>query len=81
MLNLGIGEIILIAVVAMVFIPPEKLPRVATTLGRWMAKVQKGFSEMKQGITQSVEKEAKDIKEKIQLTRNKSQSEPEKKSS
>lgn len=69
MLNLGMGEIILIAVVAMVFIPPEKLPSVATTLGRWMAKVQKGFNEIKQGIAQSVEKEVKEVKEKIQLKR------------
>lgn len=54
MFNLGMSELILIAVLALIFIGPKQLPEVAKTVGRLIAEFKKATSE----ITDSVNKSA-----------------------
>lgn len=60
MFNLGPQELIIIAIVALIIIPPSKLPGFATTLGRIFRKAQMTFLEMKHGIETSVEEPKSD---------------------
>lgn len=50
MFNMGGGELILISIAALLLIPPKKLPEVATSLGRLMAQLQNGISEVKRNV-------------------------------
>lgn len=47
MLNLGMGELVLIALVALILIPAKELPKVATSLGRFVAGLQRSFNKIK----------------------------------
>lgn len=57
MFNMGPGEIILIAIVALIFIPPDKLPEVATKLGRMYHQFRSNFNELKSGVEHGIKKE------------------------
>jgi len=60
MLNMGAGELVLVAIIALLVIPPKKIPQVATTLGRWLSQLQKSFQELKSGVqSQLIDSELK----------------------
>lgn len=65
MFNMGGGELALVALVALLILGPKKLPEVATTLGRWLRQLQKGFEEVKGSVKEGLrEEETKDLTEK-----------------
>lgn len=55
MIDLGISKLILIGAVALVFVGPEKLPKVARTVGTWLGKAQRYVNEVKAEVSRSVE--------------------------
>ena len=59
MLNLGTGEVLVILVVALVVLGPEKLPGAARQAGRWLAelrKVSSGFqAELRDALQEPVD--------------------------
>jgi sec-independent protein translocase protein TatB len=64
MIDLGISKMALIGAVALIVIGPEKLPRVARTLGQWVGKAQRYVADMKAEVNRSVElDELKKMKE------------------
>lgn len=50
MFDIGFTEILLIGVVALIVIGPEKLPAVARTAGRWVGKAQRFVAGVKSDI-------------------------------
>ncbi|UCD68187.1 MAG: twin-arginine translocase subunit TatB [Betaproteobacteria bacterium] len=55
MFNFGIPELMIIAVVGLIVIGPERLPRVARTLGHLVGRMQRYVSEIKADINREVE--------------------------
>ena len=55
MFNFGISELMIIAVVGLIVIGPERLPRVARTLGHLFGRMQRYVSEIKADINREVE--------------------------
>lgn len=55
MIDLGISKMALIGVVALIVIGPEKLPRVARTVGTLMGKAQRYVSDVKAEVSRSME--------------------------
>lgn len=55
MFDIGFSEILLIMVVALIVIGPERLPRVARSLGQWWARLQRYVNKVKQEISTSAE--------------------------
>ena len=55
MIDLGISKMALIGAVALIVIGPEKLPRVARTLGTLLGKAQRYISDVKQEVNRSME--------------------------
>ena len=55
MFDIAFSEIELIAVVALVVIGPERLPRVARTLGHMLGRLQRYVSEVKADINREIE--------------------------
>ena len=57
MLDLGISKMALIGAVALVVIGPEKLPRVARTLGTLLGKAQRYVADVKAEVNRSMDLE------------------------
>jgi len=57
MFDIGISEMMVIAVVALVVLGPERLPRVARQAGEWIVKLQRYVADVKNDITRQVELE------------------------
>ncbi|MGV3571769.1 MAG: Sec-independent protein translocase protein TatB [Ramlibacter sp.] len=55
MIDLGVAKMALIGVVALVFIGPEKLPRVARTVGTLLGKAQRYVADVKAEVNRSME--------------------------
>lgn len=55
MIDLGISKMALIGVVALIVIGPEKLPRVARTVGTLMGKAQRYVSDVKAEVSRSMD--------------------------
>lgn len=55
MIDLGISKIALIGAVALIVIGPEKLPRVARTVGMLLGKAQRYVNDVKQEVSRSME--------------------------
>ena len=55
MFNFGITELMIIAVVGLIVIGPERLPRVARTLGHLVGRMQRYVTEIKADINREVE--------------------------
>ena len=55
MFDIGFTEIVVIAVVALIVIGPEKLPKVARTLGHMFGRLQRYVNEVKADINREIE--------------------------
>ena len=55
MIDLGISKIALIGAVALIVIGPEKLPKVARTVGTLLGKAQRYVSDVKAEVNRSIE--------------------------
>ena len=55
MFDIGFSEILLVMVVALIVIGPERLPQVARSVGQWWGRIQRYVSKVKQEINTSIE--------------------------
>src|SRR5271155_2037112 len=55
MFDIGFSEIMVIAVVALIVIGPERLPKVARTLGHMFGRLQRYVNEVKADINREME--------------------------
>ncbi|MCS6945497.1 MAG: Sec-independent protein translocase protein TatB [Sutterellaceae bacterium] len=55
MFDFSLGELGLIGVVALVVLGPERLPRVARTVGEWLGKAQRYVNQVKADIHREME--------------------------
>lgn len=67
MIDLGISKLALIGAVALIVIGPEKLPRVARTVGALIGKAQRYVNDVKAEVNRSMElEELKKMKETVE---------------
>ncbi|MFP5467598.1 MAG: Sec-independent protein translocase protein TatB [Gammaproteobacteria bacterium] len=67
MIDLGISKLALIGAVALVVIGPEKLPRVARTVGALLGKAQRYVADVKAEVNRSMElDELRKMKESVE---------------
>ncbi len=57
MLDLGLAKLAVISVVALVVVGPERLPRVARTMGALFGRAQRYVNEVKAEVTREIELE------------------------
>lgn len=57
MFDIAFSEMMIIALVALVVIGPEKLPRVARQAGQWIGKLQRYVSDVKSDLNRQVDLE------------------------
>ena len=67
MIDFGFDKILVIGTVALIVIGPEKLPRVARTVGTLMGKAQRYVADVKAEVNRSIElEELKKMKETVE---------------
>ena len=67
MIDLGVSKIALIGAVALIVIGPEKLPRLASTIGTLLGKAQRYVADVKLEVSRSMElDELKKMKETVE---------------
>ncbi len=57
MFEIGFSELVLLFVVALIVVGPERLPGLARTLGRWVAKARRMAAEVKGEIEREMQVE------------------------
>lgn len=57
MFDIAFSEMIIMAVVALVVVGPERLPRLARQVGEWMGKLQRYVADVKTDINRQMELE------------------------
>lgn len=55
MFDIGFSEMMIVAVVALVVLGPEKLPRVARQAGQWLGKLQRYVADVKSDINRQMQ--------------------------
>ena len=69
MFDVSFSELVVIAVVALIVIGPEKLPKVARTLGALMGRMQRYMTEIKEEVNREVRfQELQQLQQEIQAT-------------
>jgi sec-independent protein translocase protein TatB len=57
MFDIGFSELMIIGIVALVVIGPERLPKVARTAGQWLGRLNRYVSQVKQDIDRDIKLE------------------------
>jgi sec-independent protein translocase protein TatB len=66
MFGVDFSEIMVIMIVALIVIGPERLPKVARTMGEWWGRLQRYINRIKMDVTTSMElDELRDLERKI----------------
>lgn len=74
MFGLGIGEILIILVIALIFIGPKKLPELAKGLGKGLREFQNAAKGITSTVQEPIEQIKDDIKEPFDLNSSKESS-------
>jgi len=53
--NIGFSELVLIGLIALIVLGPERLPEVARTAGRWVARLRRFIEDVKRDIDHEVQ--------------------------
>jgi sec-independent protein translocase protein TatB len=54
MFDIGFAELLIIGVVALLVIGPERLPETVRTASLWLNRIRRGFNEIKQEVQQEL---------------------------
>jgi sec-independent protein translocase protein TatB len=67
MFDIGFSELLVIGVVALIVIGPERLPRVARTIGHLMGRMQRYVADVKADINREIElEELRNMRDSVQ---------------
>jgi sec-independent protein translocase protein TatB len=58
MFDIGFSELVLIGIVALLVIGPERLPETIRTASMWLNRIRRGFNEIKQEVQQELHNDA-----------------------
>jgi Tat protein translocase TatB subunit len=82
MFGIGVTELIVILVVAIIFIGPKKLPEIAKAAGKAFAEFKKATEDIKNSVKEDIEKTTApftDLSKDIQAPKNQNPKTPPKK--
>ena len=58
MFDIGFAELVIIAVISLLVIGPERLPDAIRTGSAWLGKIKRGFNDIKQEVQQELHNDA-----------------------
>lgn len=57
--NLGFGEILFVAIIALIFFGPKKLPEIGKGIGKGLSEFKRAMRDVQENITSEIDKEKK----------------------
>ena len=73
MFDVGFSELVVIGLIALIVLGPNRLPEVARTAGRWLGKLRRFVSEVKQDLDREIHHEElaelRKLKQELDATR------------
>jgi len=73
MFDIGFSELVVIGLIALIVLGPKRLPEVARTAGRWLGKLRRFVSEVKQDLDREIHHEElaelRKLKQELDATR------------
>lgn len=54
-LGIGLGEILLVLVIALIFLGPEQLPQIAASVGRLLSEIRRASQEVTEEFTRELQ--------------------------
>jgi sec-independent protein translocase protein TatB len=74
MFDIGFSELVVIGLIALIVLGPKRLPEVARTAGRWLGRLRRFVSEVKQDLDREMHQEElaelRKLKQELDATRN-----------
>jgi sec-independent protein translocase protein TatB len=64
MFGMGFGELLIVLIIALIFLGPEKIPQTARTLGKWFHELKGTMDDVKNAFEKDFNEPSKNIKEK-----------------
>ncbi len=58
MFDIGFAELVIIAIVALLVIGPERLPETIRTASAWIGRLRRGFNDIKREVQQELHNDA-----------------------
>jgi sec-independent protein translocase protein TatB len=58
MFDIGFAELVIIAIVALLVIGPERLPETIRTASAWVGRLRRGFNDIKREVQQELHNDA-----------------------
>ena len=58
MFDIGFAELVIIGVVGLLVIGPERLPGALRTASLWLSRIKRGFNDIKQEVQQEIHNDA-----------------------
>jgi Tat protein translocase TatB subunit len=65
MFGMGFGELLVVLIVALIFLGPEKIPQTARTLGKWLHELKGTMDDVRNAFEKDINEPSKNIKEKV----------------
>ncbi|MBL7685898.1 MAG: twin-arginine translocase TatA/TatE family subunit [Deltaproteobacteria bacterium] len=56
---MGIGEILVVVIIALIFLGPEKIPKTAHTLGKWFYEIKSSLDSFKISFEEDMKRNVK----------------------
>ncbi len=63
--NLGFGEILVLAIVILIFFGPKKLPEIGKSIGKGLSEFKRAMRDVQENITTEIEKSESNKEEKM----------------
>ncbi len=64
MFGMGFGELLLVLVIAVIFLGPEKIPETARTLGKWFNEIKSSLDDVKKSFETDLTEKTPEKKDK-----------------
>lgn len=61
MFGMGFGEMLVVLIIAVIFLGPDKIPETARTLGKWFHELKSSMDEIKQSFEADVREGSQNI--------------------
>lgn len=61
---MGFGELLLVLVIAVIFLGPEKIPETARTLGKWFNEIKSSLDDVKKSFETDLTEKTPEKKDK-----------------
>jgi len=65
MFGMGFGELVVIFLIALIFLGPEKIPSTARSLGRWLHEIRSAWEDTRSSFEKDLDDNRREIRNSV----------------